>query len=502
MTNNVGYASGVSVIRNRLTIVEPEAGTLWLAGDTVEIRWVAKDIELTDVRLGLFKDRELVQMIPAELKGTHSITWQVPEDVEWGDDYHVRLEGGGGRHVDESLVFRIEGPIFGWERHVISSLWGGPDGARFVDTNDDGLLDIVSAYESSGQVMLYQNPGLDAIREEWPGVEVGNVPRGEDAFGIDLDDNGIIDVVSSHEGDTLGLYVHWAPENPDDYLDSTAWQTELFEQSQGRAWMYAIAMDVNEDGHMDIVAGSKDDFYNNRNADGEMGWFESPPDNKRDLSAWQYHLIDRPGWTMNMIPYDVDLDGDLDIVMSDRDADEEHQGVRWVENPGKNWEREWKTHFLGDTAGTWPMFMAIGDLDGDSVDEFIAPESSTNEVIIVRRDEADDQVGLTTSFVTFEPTARTGSFKGIQVADIDMDGRLDLFLTFANAGNGLIAAGWLRNVAGEDGIEWEWNDVSGREGVKMDQAFFYDFDHDGDLDVITTDEGDLGIIWFENPLIE
>jgi hypothetical protein len=51
--------------------------------------------------------------------------------------------------------------------------------------------------------------------------------------------------------------------------------------------------------------------------------------------------------------------------------------------------------------------------------------------------------------------------------------------------------------------DWTTRDIAGGVGIKFDVIRLIDLDHDGDLDVITSEErehgGGLGAIWYENP---
>ena len=60
---------------------------------------------------------------------------------------------------------------------------------------------------------------------------------------------------------------------------------------------------------------------------------------------------------------------------------------------------------------------------------------------------------------------------------------------------------WLSNavVPGSEPVK---HSVSGAQGQKYDRTELVDLDGDGDLDILTTEEvEDLGVIWFENPLL-
>ena len=65
--------------------------------------------------------------------------------------------------------------------------------------------------------------------------------------------------VSSCEGGVRSIFVHWAPTDPDDYLDGFAWQTEPLPAAQNKAkWMFALPMQVDGVNGIDLIAGAKD----------------------------------------------------------------------------------------------------------------------------------------------------------------------------------------------------------------------------------------------------
>ena len=98
-----------------------------------------------------------------------------------------------------------------WVRHTIDDSSRGADGVRLGDVNGDGLPDIVTGWEEGGRIRVYVHPGKDAVKQRWPAVTVGEVEKPEDAVFADLDGDGVLDVISSTEGETKTIFVHWAP---------------------------------------------------------------------------------------------------------------------------------------------------------------------------------------------------------------------------------------------------------------------------------------------------
>ena len=95
-----------------------------------------------------------------------------------------------------------------WDRHTIDNSSQGADGVDLGDVNGDGLLDIVTGWEEGGQIRVYLHPGKEKVKQKWPAVTVGKVQKPEDATFVDLDGDGIFDVVSATEGETKTIFVH------------------------------------------------------------------------------------------------------------------------------------------------------------------------------------------------------------------------------------------------------------------------------------------------------
>src|SRR5687767_2485008 len=100
-----------------------------------------------------------------------------------------------------------------WQRHVVDQSSKGADGVRLADVNGDGWMDVATGWEQGGRIRVYINPGPAGTKKTWPAVTVGEVASPEDAVFGDLDGDGALDVISSCEGSTKSLFVHWAPAN-------------------------------------------------------------------------------------------------------------------------------------------------------------------------------------------------------------------------------------------------------------------------------------------------
>src|SRR5688572_20937823 len=112
-----------------------------------------------------------------------------------------------------------------WERHVVDDEFKGADGVRVGDVNGDGLLDVATGFEGSGVTRVYLHPGREKAKEKWAAVTVGKSPSVEDAVLVDLDRDGVMDVVTCTEGKSRAVFVHWGPREVGDYLMSEKWRT-------------------------------------------------------------------------------------------------------------------------------------------------------------------------------------------------------------------------------------------------------------------------------------
>lgn len=375
-----------------------------------------------------------------------------------------------------------------WVRHTIDDSSRGADGVRLADLNHDGLLDVVTGWEEGGVIRVYLNPGPARAKDKWPAVTVGKSGSVEDAVPVDLDGDGVLDVVSSSEGKVRSISVHWGPKLKSEYLNSAAWKTEVLPASQNRMmWMFCLPLQVDGKHGIDLIAGGK-------GPGAQIGWFEAPPD-PRALSGWTWHPLREAGWIMSLVPADMDGDDDLDIVITDRkDA---RSGCYWLENPGlgKGQTQLWREHLIGG-AGRQVMFLKLADLDRDGLQDVLVA-MRPNQILYLRRKSRD---GKNWQTHPIELPERSGGAKAVTVGDIDRDGKPDLVFTCEQATHPLSGVMWLSYRDSVTNGTWQAHEISGADGIKHDLIELLDLDGDGDLDAISCEETkNLGVFWYENP---
>ncbi len=376
-----------------------------------------------------------------------------------------------------------------WKCHTIDKEGSGTDGVKLADINNDGRFDIATGWEESGVTKIYFQPETQNIKNEWPKVVIGQTPNVEDAVFADINSDGKVDIISCTENHSQKIFIHFNRNN--DPLSTQNWEQNLLPASaEIMSWMYAEPLQVDHKQGIDLVAAGKGE-------NAALGWFESP-ENPDNLTAWKWHEISKVGWIMSIIKEDMDNDGDIDLLISDRNG--ELCGCRWLENPGSSdlAKQPWTNHFIG-ARNLEVMFMSFHDNNGDGIKEALVSERTNNSIIIFERHK-----NIWREKVIKLPS-KTGRAKSVEAGDMNNDGIIDIVVSTNTLNDKKDALVWLDGTHLNNTSDSDWQSISGILKAKYDKVELIDLDKDGDLDILICEENNgeksegLGVIWYENP---
>lgn len=215
---------------------------------------------------------------------------------------------------------------------------------------------------------------------------------------------------------------------------------------EGAVWWWARNhADVNGDGLTDLL------FIQNNAQGGFLGWYETHP----DLKGATLHTIAETGPNGgtfacgDLASADIDGDGDIDVLgpvsKGEWGGSSEPMTMYWYENPS------WAPHPIG----TFPTFVKdvdLVDLNGDGKVDLAGTCFDAHKMVVFRQDDVDNWTMVADVMV---PTLHEGQ----HVGDLDGDGDVDVVSTgfwFENPGDDMTGEWVARN------IDPYWNSDTGR----------------------------------------
>jgi RHS repeat-associated protein len=325
------------------------------------------------------------------------------------------------------------------------------EGARLVDINNDGLVDIVNSSEAAPIKVVWINNGSGWVDESssWNSViyivDVNYTDNG--VRFADVNNDGFVDIIQSHQKSVpdpiSSAYLH----NGSGWIDaSDVWSppAAFVTNSEQPAVIFELGLqliELNGDGYIDLIQGKGDGNIKKAWLNNRSGWIETSNWTPPDLFVWSDFT------DMGLRVVDLNGDGLDDLIMSKNLSPPygKHKDA-WL-NTGSGWinvSPRWfpPTSFVEDQnvdAG-----VRFADINGDGLTDMW--HNGNDEGGVANRVWLNNGSGWLNSpgWKSPEKFVEAGKNKGRRLADINGDGLPDIVTSQKNS-SGELKYVWLKN---------------------------------------------------------
>ena len=358
----------------------------------------------------------------------HSFQRQQLTDVYYSEGANAGDINGDGVADAVYGPFWFAGPDFKTKHEIYAPV--PQDTNRYADNffswvydfNGDGRNDVFVVGFPGTPAYVYENPGPDLLAAHWAKHQVFDWVSNESPQLTNLVGDERPELVCTRDGYFGFAIVTW--DKPFE-----AWSFRpISEQFAAARFGHGLGIgDVNGDGRLDVIHAG--------------GWFEQPVA-KVEASRWTHHpaSFSNAYGGAEMYAYDVDGDGDNDIITSQAAHD---FGLSWYEQVRDGDEATFKHHLI---MGSHPsenaygvLFselhsVALADIDGDGLKDIVtgktywshhkqSPMWDAGAVIYWFRLTRTDK-GV--EWIPYQADGEAGIGRQLSVADINGDGKLDI----------------------------------------------------------------------------
>jgi hypothetical protein len=183
---------------------------------------------------------------------------------------------------------------------------------------------------------------------------------------------------------------------------------------------HAEVVDLDGDGHLDVIVACLGCFYPSDSRAGSVVWLRGSADG----TFTAIPLLEGVGRVADVQAADFNGDGKLDLVVAVfgwRKTGE----ILYLENRTKDWSKPvFVPHVVDKRHGA--IHVPVCDLNGDGKPDFVALISQEHETVVAFLNEGGGRFRKETIYTAPHPAYGSS---GIQLVDINGDGRLDVLYT-------------------------------------------------------------------------
>ncbi len=358
-------------------------------------------------------------------------------------------EGRGGFVVD------VEGEVNDFEEHIIAENFVEAWDVYSCDIDNDDDTDILGAASRGGQIMLWENDGVENFDEH---IITDNFVRAVAVHPVDLDEDGDVDIIGADfEADDVKW---WENDGNLNFREHG-----IDDRFNGARSIFPV--DLDDDGDIDLLGAA--------DIDDDIVWWENDGDEN-----FAKHVIDGNFDCARCVhAEDVDSDGDVDVLGAASRAGD----IAWYENNG---QEGFQKHIINaNFPGAYSVYGVDLDEDGDIDVLGTGPNPGNNQVAWWENDGNEQ-------FAEHSISRNLDGPVDVFPVDIDSDGDLDLLSAAVRSHE--IAL--YENNGNENFQETIiTNTFQGAMSVHAD-----DVDSDGDIDILGACNIDNKLAWWENNL--
>lgn len=344
-----------------------------------------------------------------------------------------------------------------WRIHRIDAQ-GGHD-VEVGDVDADGRLDVV-VRQGETRVFFQGSPGV------WRRVVIPTTGRGGTVLG-DLDGDGDLDIAQNG---------YWL-ETPADKRNGEWTRHEIASGWPDDCGVHIVRL--NDDKRMDVLLAPAE-------AHGRLSWFEAADPKK---GPWIEHVIDpRVAYIHTFKTADMDRDGLLDVITSEMEQSPLKRVTIYYNRGGAI---RWQAQVVGRLGS---HNLRVADLGNDGDLDIVGANHGNygGATPIMIWENLSNQPAPTLALDRWDREVidadRPWRAIFISAGDLDDDGRKDV-----------VSGGWWYRNPGSPGAPWDRREIG---SPLNNMAAVYDFDGDGDWDVLGTEgkgsESNARFVWGRN----